>query len=75
MTYKAKEIEKGVPLTGRRKYPFDNMQVMDSVFIETNGDKSAIRTICSILNSYKKRSHMNFTARTVEGGIRVWRIA
>lgn len=73
-------IEKGIPLPmgkcgGRGRpaiYPFPDMQVGDSVFIP--GQKVGGGAYGSA-RSISRRLGFKFAARTVEGGIRIWRIA
>lgn len=70
------EIEKNVPLRDRlrggpRKYPFDRMEVGDSVVICTENAISA--KVCA--NQYGKRAGKQFATRVEGEGIRVWRIA
>ena len=74
------KIEKGIPVSGltkgRRgsKYPFADMEVGDS-FLLPCGDKERVKTMarvsCSITR--QKVTGKLFTARSAEGGIRVWR--
>lgn len=75
MTYK---IEKGVeiPRTAYQEYPFDEMEVGDSFFVEggstqiSKGDSRAYRAA----KMYGLRHSVEFSARTVEGGLRIWRV-
>lgn len=71
-------IEKGVPIppsaTGPKsgsKYPYREMEVGDSFFVP-GGKRS---TVSGVLQSRHARPHGKFTLRTVDGGVRVWRIA
>lgn len=77
------QIEKGVPVpestngkSGRtgigrpRKYPFEDMEVGDSIFVEGQtmrggAYKSARR--------YTQKTGVAFTAHLEKGGIRIWR--
>jgi hypothetical protein len=66
-------IEKGipVPLPGRAtRYPWDLLEVGDS-FLVTERLKSARVGAC-IRN---KGSEKKFVSRSVEGGLRIWRLA
>lgn len=69
------KIEKNVPCPKNfTKYPFDEMDVGDSFFVEAQG-----KTINAALISWKRRkknigSGKKFIRRTVNGGQRVWRI-
>jgi hypothetical protein len=67
------QIEKGIPIpqsgsrTHARKYPFDEMEIGDSVLVEDDRVYSAVSV-------YSKRNGKKYATRKVEGGIRVWRI-
>ena len=71
-------IEKGVALPDRvvirnreSKYPFSVMEVGDSIFFKDVNYKAAQ---IAYVRMYAKKSGRKFTVRTVEGGVRVWRI-
>ena len=75
MTY---VIEKGIPTpelralaVRRTKYPFAKMKIGDSFFVP-NGKVNTISV--SVATFHKNNKPKRFTCRTVEGGIRVWRI-
>lgn len=54
------------------KYPWAQMQVGDSFLVA----QAKIATICNAVSSRKKHNHPErYTARTVDGGVRVWRVA
>lgn len=72
------KIEKDVPVAkisggpGRprdSKYPFDLMDVGDSFFVDT--DKSSGHIVAQ---GNKRHPDRKFVSRTVEGGVRVWRV-
>lgn len=73
------EIEEGIPIpnrTGRGggrplKYRWHEMKVGSSMFLpgRTSSD------IGGYLTTVKLRTGFQFTSRSVEGGVRVWRIA
>lgn len=75
------EIEKDVPLSAKlyaensgdatRKYPFPDMEVGDSIFAPE--DKA--RKVRYAAYAYGKVHGLKFLCRTVDGGVRVWRIA
>jgi hypothetical protein len=65
------QIEKGVPMPARNKYPFAEMAVGDSFFV---AGRSATE-ICGNISNARKKLGFKFTTRTVEGGVRVWRAA
>lgn len=80
------EIEHGIPLPrenrGRTaKYPFLAMKTGDSIFIAQDdaGDDLTKRRMNLVMNAngMAKRNgmKMKFTARVVDGGVRVWRIS
>lgn len=70
------EINKGLPVPPdtrgmKRKYPFDKMEVGDSFFVP---DKTS-DCMSQCIAYAKKRLGFSFTRRTVDGGVRVWRIS
>ena len=72
------EIEKNVPIEGKKrlsKYPFDKMEVGDS-FLVPKEDYNNIHSMrAALFYTIKKVDpNMKISTRTVEGGIRVWRI-
>lgn len=76
-------IEKGIPLPARRngreflsKWAFlRTMEVGDSVFLERHGKPKLGSRVATQLWIHKSRYGLKFAWRTVEGGIRIWRIA
>jgi hypothetical protein len=70
-------VEKGIPVPdvirghANRKYPFYVMEVGDSVLI-SGKTKNAVG---SLTNAAHKRTGFEFTYRSVDGGVRVWRTA
>ena len=69
------KIEKNVPLPKIRgtggsepRYPWPDMEVHDSIFVTGN------KAIATTAHSYGKRHNMKFSCRTVDGGVRVWRV-
>lgn len=68
-------IEKNVPLDqscgNQAKYPWRQMEIGDSFFVPNV--KTNLITNCAA--AIKKRAGLQFTCRTVEGGVRVWRTA
>jgi len=69
------EIEKGIPApakeTIRRKYPFHMMEIGDSFFVPGRERTQ----MCSSIANAKKTTGFLFTSHSVNGGVRVWRIA
>jgi hypothetical protein len=72
------EIEKGIPIPpkkgGKIFFPFDEMEVGDSFFVPVK-EKNMRRLVNNKASKYAGKSGKKFTTRTVEGGIRCWRIA
>ena len=66
------KIEKNIPLfpprASRRKYPFHEMEIGDSVFL-------ADRKPSNLGGSTACLAPKKFAFRNVEGGVRVWRVA
>ena len=70
------KIDKGIPLrprdlSGGRKYPFNAMDVGDSIWVERARAESA--KVCAIIHG--KRFGKRFSAREEGAGRRKWRIA
>ncbi len=65
------KVEKGVPPpeTHTSKYPFKSMAVGDS-FFAPGGSRLAIGAYAA-----KALGKSNYTVRSVDGGVRVWRLA
>lgn len=66
-------IERPNRKTGAYKYPFAKMEVGDSFFVPINREKE-MKSVASSCSLYGKKFSRRFTARTVHGGVRVWRI-
>ena len=67
-------IDKNIPLPDKRsvyKDIWDNMDVGDS-FLVPPESKVTIRS--SVYYANKKHSPKRFTIRTIESGVRIWRI-
>ncbi len=75
-------IEKGIPLAGgggggrNSVYPFAEMEPGDSFFVPHRTAKS-LGSVVTARNRRGKKdgSGKRFSARTVDGGVRVWRVA
>ena len=67
------EVEKGIeiPGGGKKKYPWDEMEVGDSFFIPGLGEVP--RNIASSAPTHRKKRGEKYTTRKVEGGYRIWR--
>jgi len=72
------KIEKNIPTPetlgggARKKYPFDEMKIGDSIFIEGQVIQGGA---FSSARYFEKKLGIKFTARSVDGGVRIWRIA
>lgn len=73
------EIETGVEMpekvkgTGAKsKYGFKRLAVGDSLFFEGMDTKSRPYTAAKVL---EKTTGLKFEGRTVDGGLRIWRVA
>lgn len=66
------KIEKGVPMpkSGRKKYPFGQMEVGDSFYTENH-----FRTVAPSACGYGQRHGKKFSVRKEGEGTRCWRIA
>ena len=68
------KIEKGVEIPMKKdcrsKYPWGEMEVNDSVFFK-NGSQYIL---ASSVNNFRVRTGRKFSTRTVDGGVRVWRV-
>ena len=73
-----KKIEKGIPIPPRSniKYPWGEMEVGDSFFVECEYSRKKHQSIGGSKAQFIRhhKSKCKFTARRVDGGIRVWRI-
>jgi hypothetical protein len=65
-------IEKNIPMTiGKKLYPFDLMEVGDSFFVPGTTPKAMTYPLAA----YQKRNaSTKFTTRSVDGGVRLWRV-
>lgn len=67
-------IEVGVPIPEDKAaigWPHAQMEVGQSFFVVGKG----LQTVCNANQRFQKRLGWKFTARKVEGGVRVWRTA
>lgn len=71
-------IDKNIPIPkdagrkGRRKYPFYEMEVGDSVFFEGQTRTGNARNAAY---AWARNNNKEVSVRSVQGGIRIWRIA
>ena len=66
------EIEKGIPVPARgrkEKYPWSRLEVEDSFFVAGAKTKRF-----AAADGARKKYGFKITIRTVDGGIRVWRV-
>jgi len=68
-------IEKGIPIPDRPSspwigYPWDEMRIGDSFLVPKTSAKSARNAAFSRGRAYKEK----YVTRTVEDGLRVWRV-
>lgn len=85
MATPAFKIDKDVPHDGRGAakenfFPFPDMQVGDSFFMPfglstPRGTPITAQTLGSAAVSFARKHGRKFSTRTVDGGIRCWRIA
>lgn len=74
------KVERGVPMTGRKSYPFAKMEVGDSFFVPGGatkygaGDTAAVNSA----RSHGRRHNRKYVTRTVTEhgvkGLRIWRV-
>lgn len=72
------QIDKAIPIsdakTGRKaKYPFNKMMVGDSVFFKGEVLNSRSKPY-SAARSHADDTGKKFSGRTVDGGLRIWRV-
>lgn len=73
------KIEKGIPVPDNvnskrsKRYPFDDMEIGDSFFIECS-DQDKRRIGVNIISNAGRRKPKRFTTLSVDGGMRCWRI-
>ncbi len=77
------KVEKDIPIKKRpggrgpsggnrkRKYPFESMDVGDSFFVEGEDTQGKA---AGAAKSHGRYHNLKFAARTVDGGVRIWRI-
>lgn len=74
------KIEKGVPVpqntTRKAKYPFRDMEVGDSFFINEKNDVKRMQQKMSAVASMfcKKHTEYKFKTQAFDSGVRIWRI-
>lgn len=59
----------------RSVYGFHLMAVGDSIFFDPKGPYGNPAKAHASARQYAKRSGFKFTARSIDGGVRIWRIA
>jgi hypothetical protein len=74
------KVESGIPMPtptyggGANVYPWNDMGIGDSFFVATDGSKRANSRVGSAASQRSRRVGHRFAVRTVEGGVRVWRV-
>jgi hypothetical protein len=68
-------IEKNIPLSSRKAYPFEQMEVGDSFLIPCTDPKKISYIRAQINNSKKVYPDKVISTRKEEGGLRVWLLA
>lgn len=65
------KIDKNIPIpTFNNKYPLGLLEVGDSFFIKGKN----ISDISSTISQYGRRKGTKFISRSVDNGVRVWRV-
>ncbi|WP_157677858.1 hypothetical protein [Burkholderia ubonensis] len=72
-------IEKGLPIPraarGRRpRYPFAKLEIGDSFFVAGKG-AALLKELSNCANYHRRHHGGNFVVRSVDGGVRAWRVA
>ena len=74
------KVESGVAMPEERgfkrvkvEYPYGEMNVGDSFMVDGDG-KNLLATVCNRNGAAGKKMGKRFTARKVDGGVRVWRV-
>lgn len=71
------KIEKNIPLPPKRnKYPFNKMEIGDSIFCAGKNTKLLRASVFSASAQWAKRNNkgVKFTSAKEGSGIRIWRI-
>lgn len=74
-------IDAGIPMPEPRAtrvvYPYKEMEVGESFLVEPKGKetKNLLAVVCNRNNAMAKKLGRKFRAKTMEDGIRVWRVA
>lgn len=69
------EIEKGIPVFPRGKYPFSRMEIGDSFLVPAEDGGAKVRKVRSAACEFARRKSVKFTCLSVNGGLRIWRTA
>lgn len=74
-------IDKNIPVpvndglgAKQRKYPFAEMEIGDSFFIPSTGYHDRLRKARSLNAQFRRFKPKRFALRSVDDGVRVWRI-
>lgn len=72
--YNLAPIDKGIEMVNKKgrksKYPFCDMDIGDSVFFK---DKTSLDKETVYAYNYGRKSNKRFSAKSVDGGVRIWR--
>jgi len=68
-------IEKNIPMPSRRKYPFNVMEIGDSVLIPNAGSAAEFSNCLAQLRPKRFTTHKERDEHGNYLGVRVWRIA
>lgn len=71
--HKSLKVEQGValpPAPSNTRYPFAQLKVGDSFFAAADKADSA----CASVSYWARKTGFKFTSRSVDGGVRIWRI-
>ncbi len=74
------KIEKNIPIPVTEiKYPFDKMDVGDSFFIAETDKKERLKIQCAVRSYFamyrkKTKTTMKIISKSLENGVRIWRI-
>jgi hypothetical protein len=69
-------VEKDLPVPRRNSYPWNDMEVGDSFFLNYCDNKRLMANrVAASMTAASKRLGRKFTLRTTSAGVRVWRKA
>lgn len=67
------KIDKNIPVPKSKKYPWDKMEVGDSIYIDS---RAMGKSAATCFNIYIKRNKLDwkYKSRTEGNGTRIWRV-